>query len=119
MVTRKNKTQSEDDGPSFARVWKLASTIFAGAASVAILAVVAWAWNLNSALAVLTGAVESNTKAIDWANTRLDRQADVIADHTARLAVQAAANVTTAERVRGMEQEQRWKERIGNQKGNR
>ena len=102
------RSGGSDTGPSFGSVWKLAINIFAGAMTIAVCAVFAWAWNISSDVNSMKKDIEINTRNNTSQDSRIGQVENTVADHTARLAVQAAAVVTAGERLRSIEQQDRW-----------
>lgn len=112
ILKRKHAAHGASETPTFGSVWKVVIGVFSGVATIAIAAMFTWLWNTNNAITSLVAAAESLAKVQTAIESRVDRGADIIATHAAQLAVLAANNQTLSERLRSMEQQQMWRERL-------
>lgn len=121
-MTTKRKPPSED-GPSFSAVWKWLTGIASVVVGAAFLGVFGWAWSIANDLTKLTSAMESNTDSIKALGSRVDHLQEIDTSQTATLATvqaqisnaqsnQAASAISLSERIRAMEQQQMWRDRM-------
>lgn len=106
-ILRRRRSTASDSGPSFGSVWKVFVGIMSGVMTAAILALGAWVWNTSESVTKLTMAVEANTAASKDLGSRLDRLADVAANHGGAISniqtLQTAQAAAFGDRIRSLE----------------
>lgn len=133
MTARKKPSRDDDGGPSFRSVWNWFTGIASVVVGAAFLGVFGWAWSLQNDMTKMIGAVANNadsvralTQADAGINARIDRLQDVDTAHTAGLATvqaqvgnlqntQATSAISLSERIRAIEQQNMWRERMQQQ----
>ncbi len=127
MTTRKRRPQHDDDDdrpPSFSQVWKVALSVVTGVMTLAVAGLGSWVWSTNNSLTNVISATNSNTDTAKSLIARMDREQEVNSAQAATLAAlqvqigsiqtaQVSAVGTIAERVRSLEQQNMWRDRLG------
>lgn len=126
MIRRKKTAANADGSPTFGAVWKVFMMVCTGAASIALTAMFGWVWAMQNSMTKLTAAMDSNTDAIKIEGARIDELNKTDTSHTAALATlqaqiantqanQAASAISLSERIRAIEQQNMWRERMQQQ----
>lgn len=101
----------EESTPSFGAIWKAFITIATTVAGAALVGLFTWIWNVDNELTRLVTRVDGNARAIESLATIPTAVATIQATQSLQQSTNQNALLQISDRIRMIEQEQRWRDR--------